>query len=260
MSALITSREIIKKLNRLAPINSPKLYEQVLDLLKKGVDFTPEKAEEYAESGVHEFFYKLVSIHREFFKLNPFGDMFGEYLTDNEMLNDRAGQFFTPMNVAQMMAEMLNAVTEEFNRILDPASGTGRFMLRTAKQYHKAGAGYNFLFTNIDIDSRMWTFTTMNAILHDIPSINIHGDTLALKYWGAYGVIPTNTSHDGVPGLGLWYKLDPEKLRAQHIAMLESNRAPKGMEKFVGKLKSKVREKPIRFSMVKPKQKKLFGE
>ncbi len=242
-------------------MNSPRLYEQVMDLLKKGVEFTPEKKKEYAEDGTYDFFWKLLAIHREFFKLNPFGDLFGEYLTDNELLNARAGQFFTPINVAQMMAEMLNVVnTEEFSNIADPASGTGRFMLRTAKTYHEAGAGYNFLFTNIDIDSRMWAFTTMNAILHDIPSINIHGDTLALNYLGAYLVVPTNTSHDGVPGIGLWYKLDHEKLMDKHRAALESNRAPQGMEQFVGKMKSRTRDKPVKFGSIEPKQKGLFED
>ncbi len=240
-------------------MNSPRLYEQVRNLLAKAVEFTPEKAEEYTET--NEFFWTLVAIHREFFKLNPFGDMFGEYLTDNELLSDRAGQFFTPINVAQMMTDILSTVnTEEFNRILDPASGTGRFMLRTAKTYHKAGAGYNFLFTNVDIDPRMWTYSTMNAILHDIPSINIHGDSLALKYWGAYVVVPTNSGQDGMPGLGLWYKADHEKLMEQHKAILESNRTPQGMEQFVGKMKKRVRDEPVKFGSIKPKQKGLFDE
>lgn len=261
MSALITDRKIIKKLNDLAPINGPRLYEQVRDLLAKCVEWAPEKTEEFIEDGTYEFFRTLVAIHREFFKLNPFGDLFGEYVSDNELLSDRAGQFFTPINLAQMITDILNTVnTEEFNRILDPASGTGRFMLRTAKTYHEAGAGYNFLFTNIDIDPMMWTYTTMNAILHDIPSISIHGNSLTMEYWGAYLVVPTNTSHSGAPGIGLWYKLDPEKLMAEHRAMIESNRTPKGMERFVGKVKSRRREKPVKFGSIEPKQKKLFED
>ncbi len=261
MSALITDRKIIKKLNDLAPINSPKLYRQIMDLLAKCVEWTPEKAEEFIEDGTYEFFWKLVVIHREFFRLNPFGDLFGEYVSDNELLSDRAGQFFTPISLTQMMSDMLNVVnTEEFSRILDPASGTGRFMLSTAKSYHEAGGGYNFHFTNIDIDPMMWTYATMNAILHDIPSISIHGDSLAIKYWAAYAVVPTNTSHGGAPGIGLWYKLDPEKLMAEHRAMIESNRTPKGMEQFVGKVKSRIREKPVKFGSIEPKQKRLFDE
>ena len=72
--------------------------------------------------------------------------------------------------------------------------------------------------------------------------------------------MPTNTSHDGAPGIGLWYKLDPEKLMAKHRAIIESNRTPKGMEQFVGKMKSRTREKPVKFGSIKPKQKGLFED
>ena len=224
---LVTDRSLLKRLNELAPMNSPRLFEQVLELLKKGVEFVPEKREEYAEAGTFDFFWEIISIHRDFYKLNPFGDLFGEYLQEYGNLNSRAGQFFTPTPLTQMMTEVLRPSTEEFQRIQDPASGTGRFMLSTAKYYHDSGKGYNFIFTNIDIDRRMWAFTTLNAILHDIPSINIHGNTISLEYWGVYVVVPSNT------GIGRWFEVDPEKMLDRHKRMYQEKREPVGMERYM---------------------------
>jgi len=194
--------------------------------------------------------------------------LFGEYLIEYGKLNFRAGQFFTPINVCDMMVKMLiNPSVDKHEAICDPAAGTGRFMLRTAKQYHKEIGQYNFLFTNIDIDPRVHTYCVLNAILYNIPSINIHGDALALKYYGAFATVPVN----GWP-LAMWHKLDHVKLQETHgeiirraaeaaAAQREASRPPVGMEQFVGKIARREIE-PVDFKVItaKPKQKKLFGE
>ncbi|KKM17390.1 hypothetical protein LCGC14_1676290 [marine sediment metagenome] len=264
MSALITDKKLLKRLNDIMPFGSGRrLYQEVYDkILIAGVDFTPDKKDEMQEN--YELFRKILAIHTEFREKAPFRDLFGEYLFEYGKLNAWTGQFFTPYTVCDFIVEMTMSIQadEEPPRILDPAAGTGRFMLSTAKYYHKEIGQYNFLFTNVDIDPRVHTYCVLNAILYNIPSINIHGDALATKYYGAFATIPVN----GWP-IATWHKMDHEKLQeiqgeAIRLAaeaakeQREARRAPEGMERYTRKLKKRVRDKPVR-SKAKPKQRTL---
>lgn len=268
MSAWVTDKKILKQLYDIVPFTSGRrLYQEIYDkILIAGVNFRADKEEDLQEN--HDLLYKIVAIHAEYSEQAPFGDLFGEYLIEYGKLNFRAGQFFTPINVCDMMVHMLMnpKVEDDPITICDPAAGTGRFMLRVAKHFHKEIGQYNFLFTNVDIDPRVHTYCVLNAILHCIPSINIHGDSLATKYYGAFATLP-------VPGwpIATWHKLDHVKLQETHGEAIraaaeaaaiqrEASRAPEGMEEFVGKLKGRVRDEPVKFNVVKPKQKRLFDE
>ena len=268
MSAWITDPKLLKKLYDIVPFTSGRrLYQEIYDkILIAGVEFTPDKKADLKEN--YELLYKIRDIHAEYTEQAPFGDLFGEYLIEYGKLNFRAGQFFTPIHICDAMVEMIvNPSVDKFERICDPAAGTGRFMLRTAKHYHKEIGQYNFLFTNVDIDPRVHTYCVLNAILYCIPSINIHGDSLTTKYYGAFATLPVL----GWP-IAMWHKLDHVKLqeihgeairRAAEAATIqrEVDRPPEGMEQFVGKLKRRAKEESAEFKVItKPKQAKLFGE
>jgi len=231
--AVVTSKtkSWMKILQELEPISrSQKLHEMLYKLLRRAPEFTPEKAEEFKEE--QELLSKILLAHADF-QSNPpyshegYGDMFGEYLTQTEQLNDRAGQFFTPMNIVRAMCEMcLNPqVDEEPQYISDPAAGCGRFMLKTAEIYQKKIGAYNFLFHNVDIDYKMYVYCTMNAILYAIPSVNIWGDSLA-----------PNGFREGFLVLQLpsmpvqWHYLDREAVQKFQPKF---KRQKMGLEKFV---------------------------
>jgi hypothetical protein len=64
-------------------------------------------------------------------------------------------------------------------------------MLRTAEYYRTRNRGaLNFVFTNVEIDRRLFVYGLMNAILHRIPAIWIHGDSIRVEAWAAFAVIP----------------------------------------------------------------------
>lgn len=54
----------------------------------------------------------------------------------------------------------------------------------------------------------------MNAILNGIPSIHIHGDSLLIKYWEAFAVIPEY-------GLPMWHTVDAKRLEEREKARFE---------------------------------------
>ncbi len=65
---------------------------------------------------------------------NPYSDILGEYFMQN-ITRGQNGQYFTPEPVCDMMAVITGGeAAETGNRVLDPASGSGRMLLSYAKQ------------------------------------------------------------------------------------------------------------------------------
>lgn len=193
MSQIRYPHAATKQLEDLEPLNAPPLHERIhSEILTKGLDFHPGREAEFADSIA--LLGKLMQISRDYVaEAGPFGDLFGEYLECNGQTNFRAGQFFTPVEMVDL-ALKINLHGQDLGGrplfLSDPAAGTGRFMLRTAKHFAEENQGaLNFLFVTVDSDRRMFTYCTMNAILHRIPAICIHGDALTVEAWEAFGVV-----------------------------------------------------------------------
>jgi len=248
----------LKILKELEPISqSQRLHEKLYNMLRRAEDFTPDKEDEFSED--KELLGKILIAFKDFQQHPPYmhesyGDMFGRYLEETEQLNDRAGQFFTPMSVVKMMAKMMHSVSsEEVQYISDPAAGCGRFMLGIAEMFQQEIGSYNFLMHNVDIDKRMYTYCTMNAILYAIPSVNIWGDSIANKYWEGFLVLQ-------LPGYPVqWFYLDEEAVQKYKV---EFERKKQGLEHFIeGDVPIMQSSTTMRSSVgvIKPKQKKLFS-
>lgn len=194
MSQIRYPHAATKQLEDLEPLNAPPLHERIhSEILTKGLDFHPGREAEFADSIA--LLGKLMQISRDYAaEAGPFGDLFGEYLECNGQTNSRAGQFFTPIEMVDLTLK-INLHGQDLGGrplvLADPAAGTGRFMLRVAKHFAEQNEGcLNFLFVNTDTDRRMFAYAVMNAVLHRIPSICIHGDILKVEAWEAFATIP----------------------------------------------------------------------
>ena len=186
------------------------LHETIYnEILVKGEQWTKKKAKQF-ESSV-EVFGNIMMAYIDYQKQHgPFSDMFGAFLEATENNWKRGGQFLTPDNIVKMIVEMTmgddkKQLLAKPQMILDPAAGTGRFMLGTAQHYVKAVGQRNFMFFNIDIDFTVYVYCAMNAILHGIPSINILGDSLAHKFREGIGTIP-------IGKVAMWKMLNQERV------------------------------------------------
>jgi len=235
----VTKKKAFNILRELEPnrYGRSKLHDRIYDeILIPGIDFTAGEAEEYQDN--IQLLLKIMEAYSEFSEeAGRIHCMFSEYLQlRNEVTG--IGQFFTPSNICDFMTEgVMAAHTKEVLKkrnldddrltawkreqlddrgyrllgmrrpvtILDPASGTGRFMMAMARYYRKHVGTYNFVFTNIDIDRRVWIYGVMNAILNAIPSRHLHGNTLSGECWEAFIVLPT----------GQWLKADHEAIEKQ---------------------------------------------
>lgn len=214
-----------RALEDLEPLNAPRLHERIFqDVLVAGLDFHQDRANEFRHCT--DLLTKIMQIHKDYTaEAGLFGDLFGEYLECNSETSERNGQFFTPVDVADMMVRMEFSGADlrgEPARICDPAAGTGRFMLRTAKHYAEHTGMFNFLIVNVDIDHRLFTYCTMNAVLNGIPAICIHGDALRVEVWDAFAMMPRGP-------WASWHRLDLDMAKALVVAGLkEKRRAPPG--------------------------------
>lgn len=180
-----------KTLLELAPRHtSLRLEDRIYkEILIKGEQFTPEKKDEYKDT--FELLWKLRFAQQNFEKeKGEYMDMFGEYIMETGRLTS-SYQALTPMNIVKFMCSVIIGDDVEVIRSLnDPTCGTGRFMLGCAQHYREKGRNNNFIFFNQDIDYKMYVYTAFNAILHDIPSITVLGDSIALEKREAILTIP----------------------------------------------------------------------
>ena len=113
-------------------------------------------------------------------------DLYSEEMTSNKKLEKNKGQVLTPPEIVDYMVEesvkasLENKKEGESLQILDPASGTGRFMLGVADYCWKNKI--DFLMWNIDIDEKMFDACRNHAKHYKIPAIVILGDALLNRF------------------------------------------------------------------------------
>ena len=151
---------------------------------------------------------------------HQFNDLYEKILKDLQSAGN-AGEFYTPRAVTQFMVDMVNPQLGE--KILDPATGTGGFLVcaieHLRKQVHNT-AQENMLqnsITGVEKKQLPHMLCVTNLMLHgvEVPSLITHGNTLArpLRDYTAadrVDVVLTNPPFGGVeePGIEHGYPAD----------------------------------------------------
>lgn len=118
----------------------------------------------------------------------PFADAFGTLYMDlaGRGHQSNMGQFFTPENIAEMMAAMIIDPAKSVRpfRICDPTCGSGVMILKSAKalrdtrHLHRWYAG--------DLDITCVKMTVVQCAINCIPAFVMHANTLTLKTYSGY--------------------------------------------------------------------------
>ena len=114
-------------------------------------------------------------------------DFLGSVATEMEVLNAQIGQFFTPYEVARMMAMMsledAAALIRQngFLTLQEPASGAGGMVLAAAQTLQDNGfdPGLHMLVNAIDVSRLCFHMTYLQLSLRGIPALVEHGNTLS---------------------------------------------------------------------------------
>ncbi len=117
-------------------------------------------------------------------------DMFGdayEFLMTMYASNagKSGGEFFTPQEVSELLAEITVVGKKQVNKVYDPACGSGSLLLKFAKVLGKENVRQGFYGQEVNITT--FNLCRINMFLHDInyEKFDIaHGDTLTdPKHW-----------------------------------------------------------------------------
>ena len=118
--------------------------------------------------------------------IDAFGDAY-EFLMTMYAANagKSGGEFFTPQEVSELLAEITTVGKKEVNKVYDPACGSGSLLLKFVKVLGKENVRQGFFGQEINLT--IYNLCRINMFLHDI-NYNIfdiaHGDTLTdPKHW-----------------------------------------------------------------------------
>jgi type I restriction enzyme M protein len=118
--------------------------------------------------------------------IDAFGDAY-EFLMTMYASNagKSGGEFFTPQEVSELLAEITTVGKKEVNKVYDPCCGSGSLLLKFAKVLGKENVRLGFFGQEINITT--YNLCRINMFLHDINYNNFdieHGDTLTdPKHW-----------------------------------------------------------------------------
>lgn len=118
--------------------------------------------------------------------IDAFGDAY-EFLMSMYASNagKSGGEYFTPQEVSELLAEIAVVGKKSVNKVYDPACGSGSLLLKFAKVLGKDKVRQGFYGQEINITT--YNLCRINMFLHDInfEKFNIaHGDTLTdPKHW-----------------------------------------------------------------------------
>jgi type I restriction enzyme M protein len=95
------------------------------------------------------------------------------------------GEFFTPQEVSELLAEITTVGKKEVNKVYDPACGSGSLLLKFVKVLGKENVRQGFFGQEINLT--IYNLCRINMFLHEINYNHFdvaHGDTLTdPKHW-----------------------------------------------------------------------------
>jgi len=118
--------------------------------------------------------------------IDAFGDAY-EYLMSMYASNagKSGGEFYTPQEVSELLAEITTVGKKEVNKVYDPACGSGSLLLKFAKVLGKDKVRIGFFGQEINLTT--YNLARINMFLHDVNYDHFdiaHGDTLTdPKHW-----------------------------------------------------------------------------
>ena len=122
-------------------------------------------------------------------------DILGLTYHELELHNKWTGQYFSPFEICQLMAEMNVGDKEEleakiaadgFIRLCEPACGSGAMVIAFALAMRSRGVEpqRHLHVTAVDVDLKCVAMTYIQLSLLGIPAVIVHGNSLTLEEWG----------------------------------------------------------------------------
>lgn len=125
----------------------------------------------------------IVADNSEGFR-DALGDVFMEYVS-----HGHNGQFFTPMPISDFMSLIIGADSlQPEQTVCDPACGSGRMLLSTAKACSEKHDGKRPFCYGSDIDITCVKMAVINMMLNSIPGEIAWMNALSMEHWRSYHI------------------------------------------------------------------------
>lgn len=142
-------------------------------------------------------------------------DVLGKYFEEinSSSTASSMGQFFTPVEVCNLMAKILINPKDEYPKMVnDPTCGSSRNLIAHARM--EPNNRLRTMYIGQDMDRRCVLMSVINFVMYGMRGYVIHCDTLKLEFYGGYRVF--------LPETGLMVKpLTAEEARSVMITSRE---------------------------------------
>lgn len=158
-----------------------------------------EKKKRYQEisdslsSDIRKEYFELIDLVKQTFAeyADDPVDILGEVFHELNLHNAWHGQFFTPNDIARLMAMLVNPTSKGADGIaslLEPTCGSGTMVIAAAWAMKNNGEDYSkkLLVAAQDIDIRCVWMSYIQLSLYNIPAVIIHGNSLTDEVWAKW--------------------------------------------------------------------------
>ncbi len=170
--------------------SSHRVFDDFLEIMISSLTGNEEKymktIEPYTkgEKGKRAIDYYCRAFSQLLMAGNQTGDeILGEIYMQWNISNKYAGQFFTPSNIADLMASILGKV--DSGSIYDPTCGAGIMLVAKAKQMTPVQLSES-IFYGQDLDHTCVMMCALNMAFFNLNSYVICGNTLTMENYSGY--------------------------------------------------------------------------
>lgn len=116
-------------------------------------------------------------------------DLLGDYFMEIQSNMDKSsmGQFFTPVSVCQMMAQLTDdGEATEGSKVADPTCGSSRNLIAHSRLHPKNR--FNTFYYGMDLDRRCVLMSVLHYVLYGMKGVVIHMNTLSMEIYSGFRI------------------------------------------------------------------------
>jgi type I restriction enzyme M protein len=115
-------------------------------------------------------------------------DYLGNYFEDSGRSSAKMGQFFTPVFLCNLMAEITadDECTGERQTVSDPSCGSSRNLIAHARK--NPNNRFQFYYVGQDLDRRCCLMSVLNYVMFGMSGVVIHMNCISLEIYGGWRI------------------------------------------------------------------------
>jgi type I restriction-modification system DNA methylase subunit len=197
---MLFEKEIQKISNR---YHTSQVFDDFLQMavcafsLGKSEDIYLERAKKYNAKELEGFSNALGALMLDHENTNgiDWKDFLGNYFESHGQYNAKSGQFFTPVSLCNIIAQLVES--NEGESVNDPSCGSSRNLIAHAQL--DPNNRYKYFYFGQDLDKRCCLMSVLNFVMFGMKGIIIHMNTISLEVYSGWRIYLPETGLGVVP-------------------------------------------------------------